>query len=283
MATAAYGAEYSHFFEVRLPVFNGPIDLLLHLVKQRELPIEKVALAEVASQYLQCVEIMRHFDLDIAGEYLVIAATLLSIKSCVLLNKPVELIEDEDGNLLDPHEELLRKLREAKLFRDSVAALNQRQLLNFDVFASPGTLDGVDAPPISYQPHDAWLLGQAFRKMLDRCGQEQAVLSIAVDQVSVVERMISIIDFLRKQGSWVEFENLIPSPPSRLSLIASFVALLELCKRQVIELRQEDIGGRISVALVSGFGADDLDELELSSEFDTEQSVEKEKKAGASV
>ncbi|RIL11386.1 MAG: segregation/condensation protein A, partial [Proteobacteria bacterium] len=104
---------YAHFFEVKLDVFDGPIDLLLHLVKQNELPIEKVSLAKVASQYLECLEKMRYFDLDVAGEYLVIAATLVSIKSSILLNQPVELVEDEEGNLVDPHEELLNRLREA--------------------------------------------------------------------------------------------------------------------------------------------------------------------------
>ncbi len=87
--------EYPHFFEVQVDLFKGPIDLLLHLVKQKELPLEEISLAEVADQYMHCLEQMRRFDLEIAGEYLVIAATLLSIKSSHLLNEPVELVEDD--------------------------------------------------------------------------------------------------------------------------------------------------------------------------------------------
>ncbi|NMC63810.1 MAG: segregation/condensation protein A, partial [SAR324 cluster bacterium] len=84
----------SQLFNVSLPLFDGPIDLLLHLVKTNELPISKVSLAEVAEQYMQCLELMKSLDLDVAGEYLVIAATLLAIKSSFLLNEPVELVMD---------------------------------------------------------------------------------------------------------------------------------------------------------------------------------------------
>lgn len=265
--------EYSHFFEVQLDVFNGPIDLLLHLVKQRELPIEKVSLAKLATQYLECIELMRCFDLDIAGEYLVIAATLVSIKSSVLLNQPVELVVDEDGNLIDPHEELLRRLKEAEVYKDSVHALNQRELLNYDVFSSPGTLDGVDAPPVTYRPHDAMMLGLAFKKLLERSSTETPFLSISLEQVTVVETMMSILGVLKKERGWVSFEKLVPSGRGRASIIASFVALLELCKRQVIQIKQEDIYGEISIALAAEFNESDLQDLELSSEFDVEQAA----------
>ena len=86
MADSETFEEYSHFFTVEIDQFNGPIDLLLHLVKQNELPVEKISLARVTSQYMHCIERMGKIDLEIAGEYLVIAATLLSIKSSILLD-----------------------------------------------------------------------------------------------------------------------------------------------------------------------------------------------------
>ncbi|MCB0334091.1 MAG: segregation/condensation protein A, partial [Bdellovibrionales bacterium] len=146
--------EYPHFFEVQLAFFQGPIDLLLHLVKRNELSIETVSLAEVASQYLECLDKMRQFDLEVAGEYLVIAATLLAIKSSVLLDEPIELVEDEDGNLVDPHEELLRRLREAEVYKDGAQALGQRHMYGIDVFSPPSLLSKVKAPPSEIKDHD---------------------------------------------------------------------------------------------------------------------------------
>jgi segregation and condensation protein A len=99
--------NYSRFFEVNLELFDGPLDLLLHLIKKRELPIEKVSLAEVTGQYLECIKSLRYYDVEVAAEYLVIAATMLSVKASVLLNDPVELVPDENGEMIDPHEVLL--------------------------------------------------------------------------------------------------------------------------------------------------------------------------------
>ena len=139
-------------FQVQLELFDGPIDLLLHLVKKNELAIERIALAKVATQYMECVERMRSMNLDMVAEYLVIAATLLSVKSSVLLNEPVELVVDEEGNLVDPHKVLLERLREAQVYREGASSLAQRKLLGQDVFSGPSHLKRVPAPPtpVSY-------------------------------------------------------------------------------------------------------------------------------------
>lgn len=267
MSQAVEAQEYSHFFEVRLDLFNGPIDLLLHLVKQNELSIEKISLAQVADQYLKCIESIRQFDLDIAGEYLVIAATLVSVKSSLLLNEPVELVEDEDGNLVDPHEELLRRLREAAVYKQGAERLNGRAMLGLDVFAAPGTLDGVDAPAPRLKPHDSMLLGLAFKKMLEKAG-EKTLYTVSVEQISVVDRMMNIIDVLEKRKELVPFYELVQDRRSRMSIIASFCALLELCKRQVIMVRQESPDGEIVIGLASADSAGNLDTMNLRSEFD---------------
>ena len=225
--------EYSHFFQVKLDIFDGPIDLLLHLVKQNELPLEKVSLAQVAQQYLGCIEMMRQYDLEIAGEYLVIAATLLSIKSSLMLNEPVSLITDADGNLVNPHDELLRRLREAEVYKEGAFKLSSQKLLGVDVFSAPGSLDGVPEPPVRYLDHDPMLLGKAFRKLLLKAGEEPKFF-ITVDPVSIVERMMSVLDKLKQAQGPVRFESLIPDLTSRMSIIGTLIALLELCKRQAI-------------------------------------------------
>jgi len=257
--------EYNPFFKVKLEFFDGPVDLLLHLVKQNELPIEKVALAEVAEQYLACVEAMRLIDLDVAGEYLVIAATLLSIKSSFLLNEPVELVPDEDGNLVDPHDELLRRLREAEIYRDGAGALGRLGCLGLDVFAPPSSLGGVEAAEPELLEHDPLLLGRAFRKLLEQADRDSATYRILFEPVSIVERMMSILDLLKAEQKPLLFTRLIPDLRSRSQILSSFIALLELCKRQVICVTQDESFAEIYIALAAG----EVDAETFTSEFDT--------------
>ncbi len=257
--------EYPHFFEVQLAFFQGPIDLLLHLVKREELSIETVSLAEVANQYLECLEQMRAFDLEVAGEYLVIAATLLSIKSSVLLDEPVELVEDEDGNLVDPHEELLRRLREAEVYKDGAQALSQRSFYGIDVFSPPSLLSKVKAPPAEIKDHDPLLLGKAFKKILDKLKDDSHSYNITLESVSIVDRMMGVLSELKKATGPIVFYRLIPDMTSRASVIGTFVALLELCKRQAICVQQDESFNEIVVLLAS----DKTDDLQLTSEFDT--------------
>lgn len=253
------------FFAVQLELFDGPIDLLLHLVKQNELEIEKVSLAHVASQYLQCLEQLKDYDLDIASEYLVIAATLLSIKSSVLLNDPVELIEDEEGNIIDPHHELLRRLKEAEIYKEGATYLESRNMFNIDVFATKPTTKDFGTPPETYREHDSMLLGLAFKKLLAESGAESPQYTITLEAVSIVERMMDVIERLRQAPSnCLPFKSLISDRTSRLSIIGSFVALLELCKRQIITVVQENSFEDISIILAS----EDFDPTGVKSEFD---------------
>lgn len=262
--------EYSHFFEVKTSLFDGPIDLLLQLVKSRELPIEKMSLAEVASQYLESVEKIKKFDLEVAGEYLVIAATLLSIKSCILLNEPVEFIEDEEGNLVDPHEELLKKLREASIYKEGAFKLSCRKILGVDVFSTSSSLGGVEAFPTPLKAHDPFLLGKAFKKMLEKLPAE-VLYTISVDTVTIVERMVKVVEILKASSEPVRFENLIVDKSSRASIIGSFLALLELCKRQTITIRQDVMFDDIYIALTENAPLG----IALQSEFDIQPQEEK--------
>jgi segregation and condensation protein A len=302
---------FPSFFQVQLDQFDGPIDLLLHLVKQNELPIEKISLAQVATQYLECIEAMRYFDLDVAGEYLVIAATLVSLKSSVLLNEPVELVDDGLGNLIDPHELLLQRLREAAVYRDGAAALKERSLLGVDVFPSQLGLAGVPIPPTRYRVQDADVLARAFQKVVQKIRAVHPGFTITIEHISIVERMRVLLDRLSSAGGRVSFAQLLlgrravlladttsPSlearhheagqqvassledePLTRGSLVGTFVAILELCKRQVLKIEPGDGAEQIFISIAmlpaKGEGApvlDDnglpLDPELLRSEFD---------------
>ena len=254
----------SQAFRVQTPLFDGPIDLLLHLVKVRELSIEKLALSEVAEQYMHCLDLMRSFDLEIAGEYLLIAATLLSIKSSVLLNEPVELVADEEGNLYDPQEALLEQLRKAAIYQDAARELGTREMLGIDVFEGSSLLRYVDAAPVEYCNHDPILLGKAFSKLLQKAAAQGISLTITVDSVSIVERMMGVLKRLEQSEGPVVFHALVPDQTSRASIISTFVALLELCKRGAITVVQDDAFDTIYI----GHSGQQIDTSTLESDFD---------------
>lgn len=241
------------FFEVRLDFFDGPIDLLLHLVKQRELPIEKISLALVADQYVSCIEHFENLDLEQAAEYLVLATTLLSIKAAVLLHGPEpEAALGEDGP--DPHEELLRKLREAAIYRDGAQLLGSRNMLGVDVFRTSSSIEQFDDRPDNEDLRfDSILLGKAFEKLLSRTGKSNREIEIFVDSVTVMERMVTILDLLqnaqRKHPSnSMSFRSLVgqvAEVQARAQVISAFLALLELCKRRVIRISQGPVKGSV--------------------------------------
>lgn len=241
--------QFSRFFEVKLELFDGPIDLLLHLVKKRELPIEKVSLAEVTGQYLECIKSLQYYDVELAAEYLVIAATLLSVKASVLLNDPVELVVDETGSLVDPHEELLRRLRELEAFRAAAGDLAVRPTLGSEVFAAPAKGNKIDPALIPLANHQSELLVQAFQQVLSRLGEKARVFSITIDSVSVVERMRMVVDTLRSIGGVSTFAQLLIGRRDKTAAIGVFVALLELCKRRMITVEQQGPKAEIAIRL----------------------------------
>lgn len=260
--------EYPHFFHVDVELFQGPIDLLLHLVKTNELPLEKVALAEVASQYLACLERMRTIDLEIAGEYLLIAATLLSIKSSLLLGEPAELVQNEAGELVDPHEELLRRLREAEVYKDGARALDSLGVLGVSVFPASPRLSEIESPPEKYRDHDPMLLGAAFRRVLENLGDAvQPVYEISLEHISIVERMMEVLKLLEGAEQALPFESLVRDITSRSELLGTFIALLELCKRQAIRVSQDRVFGSITICLANGDFSPEY------SEFDEPQAI----------
>jgi len=241
--------SYNRFFEVKLELFDGPLDLLLHLIKKRELPIEKVSLAEVTGQYLECIKALRYYDVEVAAEYLVIAATMLSVKASVLLNDPVELIPDETGEMVDPHEVLLRRLRELEAFRSAAAHLNSRPVLGHDVFSAPVKSKKIDPTLIPIANHESELLVRAFHAVLSRMGEKAATMSISIDPVTVVERMRTVVDTLSSLGGGGSFVALLGESYDRPKVIGVFVAVLELCRRGMVSVAQDGVCGEIRLSL----------------------------------
>lgn len=223
---------------IRLPVFDGPLDLLLHLIREEELEITDLPIAQVARQYLEYLGLMRDLHLDVAAEYLVMAATLAWIKSRMLLPPTGDEAADEG---LDPRAELVARLLEYQRFQEAAATLGQRPLLGRDIWAPPG--ESPPSVPDSERELEVGLLQlvEAFRRALRHAQASDAVHQIVSEAVTVRERMVAVIDALEAEEV-VEFEQLLRAPDggwlSRAVLVATFLAILELARISALRLFQ---------------------------------------------
>ncbi len=225
-------------YAVKLDVFEGPLDLLLHLIRQNEVDITDIPIARIAAQYLATIEIMQELDLDVAAEYLVMAATLALIKSRMLL--PDESIEDEDG--IDPRAELVHRLLEYQRFKEAAETLSRRRLLGRDVFSIIGP--GPDRTPEAEREIEVGIfdLVAAFRDVLEKSESAQWKHEVETEHVTVRDRMMVVMDLLEANDS-IEFMRIFDSPgvdgrPSRAVLVATFLGVLELARLAALRIYQ---------------------------------------------
>ena len=232
-------------YRVRLELFEGPLDLLLHLIKKNEVDVRELPVAQITEQYLAYLDLLRDLNLDIAGEYLVMAATLTLIKSRMLLPSP----EPEEGEEADPRADLVRQLLEYQRYREAAESLGDRPLLRRDTFTREPSLEGL--PP---EPEGAprikvtlWELMEAFRVVLKRA-EPDPVHQVAGEAVSLrarIDTLLSTLGVARR----VTFDSLFGEQPTRGYVIVTFLAVLELMKQHVVEALQEEIMGPIMITL----------------------------------
>ncbi len=236
--------------KVQLEIYEGPLDLLLHLVKKNEVSITDIPIAAITEQYLATLDLMQSLNLDVAGEFLVMAATLVHIKSKMLL-PPGEEDADEEENGPDPREELVRRLLEYQRFKEAAAELEKREVLRRDVFVRPFE------PP---EEAESWELERisifdllsALRHVLERLPGE-AVHEVTLENVSVREKMSLILDDLNRRGK-VIFQSLFEGATSRLEVVVTFLAMLELVKMRAVKIWQEERLGPIVIELAASLG-----------------------------
>jgi segregation and condensation protein A len=224
-------------YAVKLGVFEGPLDLLLHLIRINEVEITDIPIASIAEQYLEYIELMHDLNLDIAGEYLVMAATLAWIKSRMLL--PVDPREDdEDG--VDPRAELVARLLDYQRFKEVAAELGDRQLLGRDVFRAHGPEpEGPDEAEREIEV-DVFQLVKAFREALKRSGPSGLAHEVEAETVTVQDRMSAVMDCLTDRES-CEFEELLREEGQWLSrpvVVATFLGILELTRLEALGIYQ---------------------------------------------
>jgi segregation and condensation protein A len=227
------GAGYA----VKLPIFEGPLDLLLHLIRIDEVDITDIPIARVAEQYLEYLGLMRELQLDIAGEYLVMAATLAWIKSRMLLPPDPSAIADEG---VDPRAELVARLLEYQRFKEVAGELGERSLLGRDVFA--GHAQGLEPAPESEREIEVGLfeLVDAMRRVLARGTHSGAAHEVEIETITVRERMLAVMHALVAREA-CEFEDLLAdgaNGATRPLVVATFLAILELTRLEAIGLYQ---------------------------------------------
>jgi len=234
----SYGIEMpAEVCPVKLPVFEGPLDLLLHLIRQNEVEITDIPVARIAEQYLEYIELMRELNLDVAGEYLVMAATLALIKSRMLLPPSEEELVDE----IDPRAELVARLLEYQRFKEAAEELGRRRMLGRDVFSANGT--SPEGLPESEREIEVGLfeLLEAFRTMLREADGRIDTHEVETEVITVRERMIAVMEAIQDLES-AEFHRLFEridgGPPSRPALVATFLAILELARLAALQVYQ---------------------------------------------
>jgi segregation and condensation protein A len=232
-------------YQVRLEKFEGPLDLLLHLIKKNEVNIYDIPIALITQQYLDYLSVMKSLNLTVAGEFLVMASTLVHIKSRMLL--PLDEAADEAEEGEDPRDELVRRLLEYKRFKEAAADLDERERLWREIYArepldvKPGRL--LDAPIEEVSLFD---LVDALQGILARTSGRR-LLEIVPENLTVKDRMNAILDVLTGKGS-VTFAELFEGQETRLLVIVTFLALLELARLRLIRVFQGESFGPILVS-----------------------------------
>jgi segregation and condensation protein A len=243
------GGKASSSYEIRVAEFEGPLDLLLHLVRINEVDILDIPIVEITSQYHEYLEMMNELNLDLAGEYLVMAATLMHIKSRMLL-PPDPTAEEEDAE--DPRAELARELLEYQRFKqaaETLQAMDSRRSLVWTRMDVPEEFRDEELLAV-----DLMDLLKAFRGLLGRLGEE-ARLQLKRDNVSVADKINWLGELLERRRS-VELTSLLADLPTRLDCIATFLAILEMMRLQLIVAFQRKALGEIRIAKIEAGGED---------------------------
>ena len=255
---SALEAEYGDVagYRVKLPDFEGPLDLLLHLIQEHQLNVLDIPIGFVAQKYVEYITLMQELNIDLASEYLVMAATLTHIKSKMLLPTPPQDQEEESGEELDPRAELVRRLLEYQKYKLAAEQLGERSVLGRDVFVRGLPAPSVDGPaPLA--PIGLFKLLDAFQSVLSRA-KTTVEHQINFEQFSITDRINQLADVLRAKKKLL-FEELFEGQEQRSELIVTFLAILEMTRLRMTRISQEEPLAPIFVELA--VSDEDVDEL----------------------
>lgn len=234
---------------VKLEIFEGPLDLLLHLIKKNEVSITDIPIATITEQYLATLEVMQSLSLDVAGEFLVMAATLVHIKSRTLLPPEEEEVEDDEEG--DPKEELVRRLLEYQRFKEAAQSLESQEILRRDVFTRPSEAPEA-AEAVEFERLSLFDLISALRHVLEQLPEER-IHEVVLERVSMREKMSLLLDDLHRKGK-VVFQSMFEAATSRMEVVVTFLAMLELIKIRAVRVWQEERLGPILIEMAAPLG-----------------------------
>ena len=234
---------YNSSYKVNLEKFQGPLDLLLYLIKKSELDIYDIPIAIITKQYLEYIKLLKDLNLEIAGDFLVMASTLIQIKSSMLLPARYEENPDEEGE--DPRAELIRRLVEYSRYKEAALRLNDQKLLGRELFARSFASKELQSDMMSTEPLelDLFALIEAFRGILVKTPHE-SFHEVSAESISIAERINEILSLLQEK-ELLDFAELFENCKDRDYLVATFLAILELCKLRLIRVRQQEQYGAI--------------------------------------
>lgn len=243
-------------YRVALPEFEGPLDLLLHLCKTHEIDIVNIPIAFITEKYLEYLDVMQSLSVDLAADYLVMAATLAYLKARELVPtpEPVEVDEETGEEVLDPREELIRRLLEYRKYKDAAEQLGGRPIEGRNVFGRGMPIAG-DSAPTPFGDHSVWKLIEAFGKLLEKAGP-RVTHEVLFDRVSISSRINQIIDRLEQGAGAFRFDALFdvatPEPELRSQLVVTLLAILELARLKVVRVVASDDQETLFIAQVEG-------------------------------
>ena len=227
---------------IKIPVFEGPFDLLLHLIRENKLDIYDIPISVITSQYLEYIEIMKELNLEIAGDFLVMAATLIQIKSRMLLPPDEEAAAEEQE---DPRLDLVQRLLDYQRYKEAASDLRTKEEEWMRVFhKEPLAEEGEEEGELYLFDLSLFDLLDAFKKILDKAPPD--IVSITRETLTVKDKMSMVMEILEGKGA-VRFEDLFRDGISRVQLIITFVSLLELIRLGLARVYQEKEFGNIWV------------------------------------
>lgn len=224
--------------KVRLDIFEGPLDLLLYLIKKDHLNIHDIPMVQVVNQYLQFIELMKMLDINLASEYMVMAATLISIKSKMLLPRPEEVQEEEE----DPREELVRRLLEYEKFKEAAEFLKGKERERTKYITRPAT--EIEAKEV-YIEASIFDLISAFKTALQEVPKE-VFFEVIKDEFTVEEKIHDLLHLLLVKQK-VSLKELFQNVKNKLEIVVIFLAILELIKLREVFAIQEELFGPILI------------------------------------
>ena len=235
----AQSSDNSDQYKVKLEIFEGPLDLLLFLIKKEEVSIYDIPIARITEQYLDYLRVMQELDIGVAGEFLVMAATLIRIKSQMLLPRDPTIPDDQ---IEDPRKELVYQLLEHQKFKAAANMLYQRATIEAGTFTRADLDADKNNPEISVT---AYQLFEVFREVLNR---KKAIteIEIAREEQTMAEKILEIKTLLKKSKE-VRARQVFESAKSRRECVLIFLAILELVKELAIRLRQSETFGEIVI------------------------------------